>query len=636
MKLTVARIGKDVTVSYALEELVRCLKAMDATLFIEQRTYEKKDPALKNVLWVGIDGSVEASDLDEVLIDVKDGAGTITGSGSRAVLIAVYRFLFELGCRFLFPGEEGEILPARKFSPESFCVAVRDKASYRHRGMCIEGAVSYEHVYNMINWLPKVGMNGYFMQFRTPSQFFTRFYNTDFHKSLCLEPVTDEDVDHMVVSLEEEIAKRGLDYHATGHGWTCEPFGIHATGWNKYEETLPEETISCLAKINGERKLWGDVALNTNLCYSNPDVRKRMTDAIVEYCKEHSAVNFLHFWLADGMNNHCECEDCISKRPSDYYVMMLNDLDRKLTEAGLQTKIVCLIYVDLMWEPEYEKIASPERFVLMFAPITRTYSNSFTDFDASQEVELSPYVRNKLIMPKTVAENAERLSRWKKNQLSGDSFDFDYHLMWDHYIDPGYYECARILHQDMANLYKLELHGMVSCQVQRAAFPTGLPMYTMASALWNKDSTFESVCEEYFDAAFGTDGKAVETYLSTLSELFDPVYLRHEKPLDQERVEQNCLAIRNLIAEFEDKYLSQKEEKNAFWKYLKYHAGFCRQYADTMEAYLGDQTTKELREKAKADLMGYAKDILADTHNVFDSLLFECVFRYFNDLVQEK
>ena len=122
-------------------------------------------------------------------------------------------------------------------------------------------------------------------------------------------------------------------------------------------------------------------------------------------------------------------------------------------------------------------------------------------------------------MPKTVAENAACLSRWQKEQLSGDSFDFDYHLMWDHYLDPGYYECARILHKDMANLYKIGLGGMVSCQVQRAAFPTGLPMYAMAKALWDRESTFEDICEEYFKAAFGEDGKAVEEYLSTLSVL---------------------------------------------------------------------------------------------------------------------
>jgi len=630
MKLTVGKIGKDATVSYAVDELVRCLKAMDSTLFIEQRSYESKDESLKNILWIGLDGTVETAELDEIFIDVKDGRGLITGSGNRAVLIAVYRFLYELGCRFLFPGDEGEYLPNQRFSAEGFCVKVRERAAYRHRGICIEGAVSYEHVYNMINWLPKVGMNGYFMQFRTPSCFFKRFYNSDFHKELALEPINDEDVEHIVSRLEEEIVKRGLDYHATGHGWTCEPFGIHATGWEAYEGTLSEDTVSCLAKINGERSLFGNIALNTNLCYSNPKVRKCMTDAIVEYCKAHPAVNYLHFWLADGTNNHCECENCTTTRPSDYYVMMLNELDRKLTEAGLQTKIVCLIYLDLLWEPEHEKIISPERFVLMFAPITRTYSSSFTDFDCLQAVELVPYNRNKLIMPKSVAENVTRLTYWQKEQLVGDSFDFDYHLMWDHYLDPGYYTCARILHKDMANLYKIGLQGMISCQVQRAAFPNGLPMYAMAKALWQRGSSFENICKEYYEAAYGEKAKEVEAYLSTLSELFDPVYLRNEKTINPEKIENIYQEIQMVIEEFRIGYLEQRKEINASWKYLWYHAEFCKKYADVIKAYRGKDSTEEVRNRAKELLMEYVKKITMDTHNVFDGILFERVFKYFD------
>ena len=128
-------------------------------------------------------------------------------------------------------------------------------------------------------------------------------------------------------------------------------------------------------------------------------------------------------------------------------------------------------------------------------------------------------MRNKLVMPKKVSENIVHLSRWQK-QFAGDSFDFDYHLMWDHVLDPGYYKCAAILHKDMANLDKIGLNGMVSCQVQRVFFPTGLPMYAMAKALWDKTSEFEAVAGEYFLAAFGAEAEAVSLYLRTLSEMF--------------------------------------------------------------------------------------------------------------------
>ena len=135
-----------------------------------------------------------------------------------------------------------------------------------------------------------------------------------------------------------------------------------------------------MAELNGERQLYENVPLNTNLCYSNPAVRDAITSAITQYCQRNPQVTYLHFWLADGTNNHCECEACRKKRPADWYVQMLNELDEKMTAAGVSTKVVFLIYVDLLWEPQQEQIKHPDRFVLMFAPITRAYGKCYGDF----------------------------------------------------------------------------------------------------------------------------------------------------------------------------------------------------------------------------------------------------------------
>ena len=60
-------------------------------------------------------------------------------------------------------------------------VFVNEKPSYRHRAVCIEGAVSYEHVADMIDFLPKIAMNGYFVQFKKPYVFFERWYDHWFY-----------------------------------------------------------------------------------------------------------------------------------------------------------------------------------------------------------------------------------------------------------------------------------------------------------------------------------------------------------------------------------------------------------------------------------------------------------------------
>lgn len=622
MRIILSQITENRTVAYAADELARCLKAMDGTAGLDRRTYDAFDPSADGVLWVGLDGSVEESIDDEIRIDVKNGCGIITGSSPRAVLIAAYRFLRELGCRWIRPGDDGEILPHRPLVEDTVNVSVHERASYRHRAVCIEGSVNYEHVYNMINWLPKVGMNGYYMQFFVPLCFFERWYKHEWNPLRAPEPIDGAAVTHMQRSLEAEITKRGLLYHATGHGWTCEPFGIRGTGWNANTDEIPSETKRFFAEVDGKRELWENVALNTNLCYSDPTVRERMTDSITAYCREHQAVDYLHFWLADGTNNHCECEGCQKMRPSDFYVQMLNELDEKLTAAGIATKIVFLLYYDLLWEPEQVRLKNPDRFVLMFAPITRSYYNEFAAFDRSKKIVLAPYVRNKIKAPSSVEENLMRLEKWKA-QFDGDSFDFDYHLMWHHHKDLGYCQVARLLHNDMANLSKLGLNGMVSCQLQRAAFPTGLPMYAMAAALWNKDSNYEDVSREHFTAAFGDDAQAVEEYLETLSALTVENF-GEDFAARIERAKQ-------VVEDFRRAYTEKKADTNASWRYLAYHAAICLRTFDVLSDP-ADMPTEEHNARVY-ELRKYLFSLEPELHTVFDTS--KAYATYFSKLRRE-
>ena len=85
-----------------------------------------------------------------------------------------------------------------------------------------------------------------------------------------------------------------------------------------------------------------------------------------------------------------------------------------------------------------------------------------------------------------------------------------------------------------------------------------------------------------------------------------------------------------VIEEFRIGYLEQRKEINASWKYLWYHAEFCKKYADVIKAYRGKDSTEEVRNRAKELLMEYVKKITMDTHNVFDGILFERVFKYFD------
>ena len=126
--------------------------------------------------------------------------------------------------------------------------------------------------------------------------------------------------------------------------------GIPGTAWEEVDpNTIPKDAYQYFAEINGERDLWYKVPLNTNLCYSNPKVLDLMAQDVVRYLTIRPRIDILHIWLADGSNNQCECENCRKALPSDFYIKFLNLVDSYLTEKNIETKIVFLIYVDLLY-----------------------------------------------------------------------------------------------------------------------------------------------------------------------------------------------------------------------------------------------------------------------------------------------
>jgi hypothetical protein len=562
---------------------------------------------------------------DAISIAVHADSGLIAGNNPRSVLLAVYRFLHMLGCRWVRPGDDGEYIPPVDLAQRH--VVVLERPAYRHRGICIEGAVSFEHVRDLIDWMPKVGLSAYFVQFREAFAFFDRWYSHRGHPTRAQDALTVAEARMLVGEIAREAKQRDLLYHAVGHGWTCEPFGIAGLGWEYPSEPAPPESVQYLALVNGKRALWDGIPLNTSLCYSNLDVRRIMTDAVAEYARQHPEVDLLHFWLADGTNNQCECDACAGTRPSDFYMMMLNELDAKLTALQLDVRIVFLAYFDLLWPPERERIHNLDRFVMMFAPITRTYCRPFMT-DAALPT-LPPFERNRLSFPQDIAQNMAFLRAWQAQYPEIDSFDFDYHLMWDHYRDPAYSRMAEILRHDLQLLRGIGLDGFISCQVQRAFFPTGLPMTLMGWTLWDTTRDAEAMARDYFAAAFGPDGAAARAYLARLSQFFDPEYLRGERPDAGAQAAAALAQVDATITEF----LPTMQRNLArdtlcwarSWHYLLRHAEIARGLAAALrERALG----RPVQARAAWDSLAQrAWELEEDLHPVFDTYLFTHVYK---------
>ena len=80
------------------------------------------------------------------------------------------------------------------------------------------------------------------------------------------------------------------------------------------------------------------------------------------------------------------------------------------------------------------------------------------------------------------------LPAWRQ-AFAGDSFNFDYHLMWAIWQQLTDTHLAQVFYEDLGQLKTLGLDGIVSCQSFRAFYPSGLAMATLAEALWNPNQS---------------------------------------------------------------------------------------------------------------------------------------------------
>lgn len=616
MRLRVTKIGSDVTVTYAAEELSKYLCRMDSKLRVEEffcSTYEEYCEEETHSIVLGVGIGVEENRIDDKIhIAVENGKGVISGANPRSVLFAVYRFLYILGCRFPSPEEKFEVIPTRSFSREDFTASLTDTPAYRHRGIDFVGSIDYQMCVRCINWVAKLGLNGIFIEYLYPVQGFARTYKYDGEKMSRIES------QRIQRRLEEEIKKRGLLYHTAGHNWQNDPFGIPGDTYGKLEGfEIPEQTKKYIALVNGKRELFHNNPLETNMCYSDPEVRRIMTDAVVKYCAENPGMDYVHVWLSDSTNGMCECENCRDKIPADLYVQLLNEIDERLTAENIPTKIAFLCYCDLYWAPVKEHFKNKDRFAFM-ATIAHSYSKPITLFERAPKVE--PFKLNKNNVPKTNVDSITMMREWQK-MFDGDSFLFDYNQIWDHYKDPGYMHCAARIAGDSGELKVLGLNGLISCQFVNVGFPSWLPTYTHAITVWEPERSFDDIADEYFSSIFGeTAGKARE-WLEELSDRFDPPYIRHEKP---RRSDEHVALYRELEADIRKKLpeLEALAENNEQWARLVHHAKLCAQLARSLALYAAeDIAVKEEVEKFKK--MAYDK--YSDTYDYCDTKFYTSI-----------
>ena len=615
------KITSNPVVDFAAEELKKYLRMMMprcGEITIEYAPNAKDGFRLGLMADFCLDTSEALDiDLDDILhIDTDNEGGIIAGSNPRSVLLAVYKYLTLNGCRWLFPGVDGEFIPIKNVEATKF----HKMADCRYRGQCNEGAESQQCMLETIDFSPKIGLNAYMIEFDIPKIYYDWYYNHFYNnENREPEPVNADTVLQWKRVCEVEIAKRGLQFHDMGHGWNAEAFGVSSVGgWNKDDENpVPEETRQYLAEMNGVRGLNNGVALNTNFCMSNPEARKIFTKCVCDYAELNTNVDYLHVWLADGSKNSCECEICRTKTPSDWYVIALNEVDEELTARGLDTRIVFCVYSDTTHEPTCEKIKNPARFSMQLGAISRSYTYS-VEKDPKVE-KITPFELNKSGRLDTMEEYIYHTNEWRKFAPC-NSFAYEYHFWKHQFYAPGVFSFAKRLQEDVLSYRDNGFNGIIQDGSQRAFFPNGFNYFVYASVLFDNNADFEELKKDYFSHAYGDQWETVVEYLETIDQLMPQSYLecRHTAPVPpnfhKPEMEESLLKVSEVCDKYDELFRQHRNMpyrvQTVSMRLLTKHTRFCRGFASCMAIKCMGKD-EEAKNAAKAFLTDFGKQELA-------------------------
>jgi len=583
----------------------------------------------------GIGALPEMHALDDALAVIpRGGVVYLTGSNPRSVLFAAYRLLEEMGAVFLRPGPDGEVLP-RKAGAALPRRAIREKASYRHRGVSIQGAPRLEHVLDLLDWMAKKKMNSFELMFRHSGVFWRDGYaGLEMDAASRAERLSDADclaLDDRVIA---RVQENGMVLHRVGHGWTTAAAGYVGYDWETLT-ALPEGVRqSWLAEIDGRRELFHGVAINTELCYSNPEARAALVEEAVVYARQHSEVDVLLVWMSDTRNNKCECAECRKKTPSDWYAIAINEIAARLKAEHIPTRVNFLGYQDLLWPPAETTFAT-DNVVFMYAPIWRCFRHPLADPKCDQDHALTSDrpALNRCELPSTNRIYAEAAKQWQQLGIR-DSFLFDYHLWRVVWEDGMGQDIGAVMAQDVKDLRDFGLDGFISCQTMRAFYPLPYLPNVMADMLWNRELPVRPHRKGIMSAGFGEHAGEAEEYFARLVRLFwvadsyeHRTVLDDHTPAARATLSEIAAAAAQAQSRFRALAHAERGVVRRSLELLAVHAEQVRTIADVRVACMD-------RDKRAAAAMRAAYEkrlpaILRDFHPWIDPLIAEPVMRAF-------
>lgn len=424
-----------------------------------------------------------------IIGEPKDECIKLAGGDRIGTLYAAYRYLDSLGVRWFGPGEMNEEVPhLDKF--EITKVDISESPGFTTRGFW---AWEDRGTPEFIEWMGRNRMNFWTVEQSDPANCKMRGI---------LLTAGQHDIQTKFINPNAFYPYDYSDFKGD-EGKPADPYkhgdyqgNLNADEGLSYMEVHPE----WYGMKNGKRQFDFNTDWGTNICDSNPngvsEFMKNLVTALVETKWQNA--DSLNFWMFDGANRWCECDNCkklgsLTDRNFRLLYRFQQELKKAKSEGRLKRDIAIqfLAYDELIEPP---KAPLPADFdmkntVATYFPILRCYVHAFND-------------------PKCTEHNHEYFAAYQ-----GWSVDPDRQFKGPLYIGE-YYNVSRFHHLplvldevmrvDIPYYYKTGARAFNYMHTPVANWGTRtLTQWHMARMLWDPNLNADAMLDDYYTGRYG-------------------------------------------------------------------------------------------------------------------------------------
>ncbi|HIE51572.1 MAG TPA: DUF4838 domain-containing protein, partial [Armatimonadetes bacterium] len=401
-----------------------------------------------------------------LLRTVDDGL-IIAGGSDLGTLFAVYDFLERLGCRWLVPGELGQVVPLRP------TVTVKDwnvveRPAFEIRSFALTGGGE------RAEWGLRNKING--------------FYSLEF---------------------------------AEAHGGALS-FQPGTAGFHSFFQTLPAEEYfpdhpEIFPLLGGKRMKYS--VRGGQLCTTNPEAVALAASVVRRYFREHPTARIYTLSPNDGYG-WCECERCrafdeqyaagrthASGRPitTDRLMYFLNQVQAQLRGEFPGRRLVTLSYVNYVEPPTtYVPEADIIAFQCHYTPAC--YAHPITDPDCPENRKFDAHLRRWV--------EVLRRARGEGQPVNLGIYAYTDKSMWFYLPRP----VVRQMAADIQHFYELGIRSYYA-QSSASVWALNLPLYYLtAKLLWNPQQDVEALLDDFYTNFFAAAAEPMRAYYQTFEE----------------------------------------------------------------------------------------------------------------------